>query len=87
MSKWQPIETCPENTWVLIWRSWEDFPGMKVERFQWRTYSDWETVSESSGESGVRRQIREEKILREMEWEDGATGTDGFWMPLPEPPK
>lgn len=80
---WQPIETCPENTFVLVWRGWDDQPA-SVSKFKWVEYSEWETVSESSGKSGTRRQTRQEKLIREREWEDG--GSPEYWTPLPDPP-
>ena len=80
---WQPIETCPENVLVLLWRGWDECL-VAVDRFRWVEYSEWETVSESSGKSGARRQIRQETIKREREWDQG--GMPEYWMPLPEPP-
>jgi hypothetical protein len=85
MSKWQPVELCPENTWVLIYVDWDDEHPYRVGKFQWVTDSSWETVSESSGASGARRQVRQEKIERFRQWDDGTSGPYP-WMPLPEPP-
>ena len=86
MAEWQPIETCPENTWVLCWASWETEPPIAACRFRWRQCSEWETVKESSEASGARRQIRQEKITREREWEGAFWGGD-FWMPMPDAPR
>lgn len=84
MTEWQPIETCPENTWVLVWAPWrEEYSGIGIGKFQWLERSEWETVSESSGKSGARRQVRQEHITKEREW-DGDSGD--YWMPLPAPP-
>jgi hypothetical protein len=85
MGEWQPIETCPENTWVLTYAEWRDAPQIEIGKFRWIENSEWETVSESSGASGARRQIRQEKITREREGECGGYGGD-YWMPLPAPP-
>lgn len=84
MSEWQPIETCPENTWVLVHARWMDAPNIKISKFRWVRYSQWETVSESSGASGARRQTRQERITKEREWE---AGSGDYWMPLPGLPK
>lgn len=90
MSEWQPIETCPENTWVLLAEPWSD-PRVAISKFAWKTFSEWETVSESSGASGARRQTRQEKITRGRVWENGVgelgSGDYEFWMPLPEEPR
>jgi hypothetical protein len=83
MSNWQPIETCPENTLVLLWRGWDECP-VAVDKFEWVEYSEWETVSETSGKSEARRQIRQETIIRKREWYQG--GTPEYWMPLPDAP-
>ena len=82
---WQPIETCPENTWVLVFAPWGDPPQIEASKFNWVTEREWETVSESSGTSGARREVREEKITRAREWESGTNLYD-WWMPLPAPP-
>lgn len=80
---WRPIETCPEKTPVLTYASWGDYPYVYVSEFRWKETTEWETISESSGASGCRRQIRQEKKTRDREW----TGWGGdFWMPLPDPP-
>lgn len=84
--KWEPIATCPENTWVLLYAPWSDAPYISVGKFHWVKFSEWETVSESSGASGARRQIRQEKITQEQEWEPGGGWGGDYWMPLPGPP-
>lgn len=89
MSTWQPIETCPENTWVLVHEEWNN-PDVAVSKFAWKSFSEWETVSESSGASGARRQIRQEKVFKNRVWDNGigemGDGGYHYWMPLPEPP-
>lgn len=84
MGDWQPIETCPENTLVLVWCEWDESEPVHVDKFHWTERSEWETVSESSGKSGARRQVRQETVTREREWDHG--GSYQHWMPLPEPP-
>lgn len=84
MSDWRPIETCPENTSVLVWCEWDEDERVHVDKFRWIERSEWETVSETAGKSGSRRQIRQEIITREREWSRG--GSYRHWMPIPEAP-
>jgi hypothetical protein len=82
MSEWQPIETCPENTWVLTYASWGDPPYVFISKFRWVELQEWVTESETVN-AGGRRKIVQEKILKERQWE--GWGGD-FWMPIPAPP-
>jgi len=84
MAEWQPIETCPENTKVLVWSEWDEDERVLVDKFRWVEISKWEIVSETSGRSGARRQTRQETITREREWNRG--GSYRYWMPLPDAP-
>jgi hypothetical protein len=81
LSGWQPIETCPENTWVLLYAPWEDQP-YKVGKFMWSTSHGWEVESETQHASG-KRQVRRERIERFREWD---YDSGDFWMPLPAAP-
>lgn len=81
---WRPIETCPENTFVLTFATWGDFPYIFVSKFRWYETSEWETISESSGASGARRQIRQEKKTKVRDW--GHSYGGDYWMPLPDGP-
>ncbi|MDE2099563.1 MAG: hypothetical protein KGL39_20085 [Patescibacteria group bacterium] len=83
MTKWQPIETCPENTWVLTYASWGDPPYVFITKFKWVERTQWDIESESRNEKG-RRQIMQERKEREREWD---TWGGDFWMPLPQPPQ
>ena len=84
MSEWRPIETCPENTWVLVGRTWAEPPeDVSVDRFQWATEIEEEVESESSNAKG-RRKIIQEHHRRVRRWESG--GAPDLWMPKPELP-
>lgn len=88
MSEWQPIETCPENTWVLLPAEW-DSPPINISKFRWVEFSEWETIHESAGASGARRQTRQETKTKRRVWDNGIgehnMGSDySRWMPLPE---
>ena len=81
MSEWQPIETCPENTWVMVYAPWED-QSYRISKFRWGTVHKWEVVSETTHASGKRR-ISEERHEKFRDW-DGSAGD--WWVPLPEAP-
>jgi hypothetical protein len=87
---WQTIDTCPENTWVLLAEPWAEAPSMAISKFRWEKRSAWEIVNESSGASGARRQTRQEKIATHRVWDNGlgqlGDGDYKHWMPLPEMP-
>lgn len=76
MSEWQPIETCPEATIVLLYadtsepafRNWRIATGSKHHR-------DYPTYENESQFHWGGRNL--------MKWELHPT----HWMPLPEPPK
>lgn len=85
MTEWKPIETCPENTWVLVAYPWMDSSeDIAVDRFRWITVIEEEIESEQRNAKGRRRVIqeREEKV---REWTHGAS--PDWWMPKPEVPR
>ena len=82
-TKWQPIETAPENTEILTWSSYNDVPFC-VDSFRWITETLEELESESRNDKG-RRRIIQEFQERRRDWCRGY-GAE-FWMPLPPPPE
>jgi hypothetical protein len=83
VSEWQPMETCPVDTWVLLYAPWmggERDANMYVGRR--RVLIEREDVLVS--EKGNRRTY-ERRDVRKDEWDGGGWGGDG-WMPLPLPP-
>lgn len=84
MTDWQPIETCPENTWVLVGRSWAEPPEhVCVDKFRWVVEIERTVESETRNAKGARKVIQEhERQVRE--WDSG--GQPDYWMPLPAPP-
>jgi hypothetical protein len=85
MFEWQQIETCPENTWVLVGRTWAEPPeDVCVDRFHWVVEIEEEIESESRNAKGKRRIVQQyEKRIRK--WESG--GAPDLWMPKPEVPQ
>jgi hypothetical protein len=83
MTDWMPIETCPEDTWVLVGRSWADPPDhVAVDKFRWVTEIEEEVESESTNAKG-RRRIVQEHHKRVRQWDSG--GAPDYWMALPPP--
>lgn len=78
MSEWNPIETAPENTDVLVVRGDKNH-DYGVDRFEWKTRSEERLVREQ----GNRRTYETEE-WKEQEWSNGWGWT--HWMPLPAPP-
>lgn len=86
MGDWQPIEVCPENTWVLLHAEWED-TKCKIGKFRWERRARWSIESISVAASGARREIRQEKISAHRVWDDGCVDGYTLWHPLPELPQ
>lgn len=80
---WQPIETAPDEVWILTYHEGFGLP-IGVSQYRWVTRVE-ETVESESRNSKGRRKIVQEVWIREREW-DGAHWEATHWMPLPEPP-
>jgi len=73
---WQPIETCPENTWVLVYAPASNKPYIHSCCFKWVENEQWDNVD---------KETKKKRIYRERQWMGGSWGGD-YWMPLPSPP-
>lgn len=71
MSEWQPIETAPKDTEVLVW-----------DPSQGCVYIARQTPFYNTPFEGVRCLLG-----HHWETGEGGYGTPTHWMPLPEPPK
>lgn len=78
---WQPIETCPENTRVLLYSPYYA-PHHCVGAFVWRERADDVLVSEKGN-----RRTYETIVTRERDWLDTLNYSVTHWQPLPAPPK
>ena len=76
--EWQPIETAPENTYILVWKPYLEPNVVEVDRFRWVELSEDEFVRQRGNEKTYRTVTR-----RDREWEK--SGGD-WWMPIPAPP-
>lgn len=83
MSGWEPIETAPENTDILVWSSHNETDPYFVDRFVWVVDIHEEVQSETRNAKG-RRRVIQEREERRREWER-SWGAE-YWMPLPAPP-
>jgi len=81
---WQPIETAPENVYILTWSSYNTDEPYSVDRFRWKAEIVEEVQSETRNASG-RRKVIQERTERTREW-SRAWGAE-YWMPLPAPPQ
>lgn len=77
--EWQPIETAPENTYILVWKPYLGVGELvALDRFKWVEVSEDQLVRQRGDETTYRTVKR-----REREWE--VSGGD-WWMPCPAPP-
>jgi hypothetical protein len=77
--EWQPIETAPENTYILVWKPYlSEDERICLDRFKWVTHREDELVRERGNERTYRTVEK-----REREWE--SSGAE-WWMPQPAPP-
>jgi hypothetical protein len=74
-----PIETAPQNTWILCYRDIGDDPKIFVDKYREITREEENLVS-----SKGNRRIYEILEIVEREWVAGYCHS--HWMPLPEPP-
>lgn len=79
VANWQPIETCPPNTWVLTYAPWEDLK-FHICRYKPVTKTEDVLVSEK-GNFRIYETVERQK----RDW-DGTSWGGEFWMPLPAPP-
>jgi hypothetical protein len=83
--KWESIETLEPNVTVLVWRPYEtDGKQFAIDSFRWRETYGWDVKSETRNAKGIR-QIRQQKIERDREWNQDGWGAT-HWSPLPDPP-
>ncbi len=82
-AEWLPIETAPENTWILTFGDWQDPPvGISLYRNERRVIDRVE--HESMNDKGRRRIVQEETVTN-REW-DGYHWEPTRWKPLPPAP-
>lgn len=84
MTEWQPIETAPENTDILVYSDWRDECRYSVDHFRWRTTVHEDVESETRNAKG-RRKIIQEREERDREWNRDGWGAT-HWMALPAAP-
>lgn len=81
MSEWQPIETVPEATWVLVYAPWHGDCPVYVGYVTYSTEKEDVLVAEKGN-----RRTYETRDKRVEEWLGGGWGGT-HWMPLPSPPQ
>jgi hypothetical protein len=78
--EWQPIETAPEDTYILVWKDYlDENERIAIDRFKWVTREEEVFVRETGNGERVYRTDKR----REREWE--VSGAE-WWMPVPAPP-
>jgi hypothetical protein len=80
---WQPIETAPENTFILTYSPANSDEPYAIDKWRWHSWTEQNIESESANAKGKRKVIHE-ITHRERNWE--ANWGAEFWMPLPDPP-
>ena len=80
---WQPIETAPENTWILTYSPDNTDEPYAVDKWRWRYWTEETVQSETTNAKGRRKVIQEER-KQEREWSQN-WGAE-YWMPLPDAP-